>query len=229
MHNRGPVGKVVKAAAHALAKLLVTTNPGLLPQSKLMDSMSPLLELIRSNDQLSEFEGLLALTNILSEGMEYKERAMELGALRVFEFCQFSDNHMVRRAATEALSNLIPLPSMFEHMKESKDRVKLWLGLIEDWDTDFEGAFEAARAAAGGLAMLCQDPDIADIVIGFDGLAMMLALLQTENEEMKVRVRRRGDMRVGGGRAASCSGGSGGSGGCNGSDRSSSPLVVAWL
>lgn len=68
---------------------------------------------------------------------------------------QFSDHELVRRAATEALCNLLPHPKMIDHMK-IVDTLKLWAAFaqlgMEDPPT--------AAAALGGLAMAVRDPEV---------------------------------------------------------------------
>ena len=73
---------------------------------------------------------------------------------------QFSDHEMVRRAATEAMCNLLPHPKMMEHMRSS-ETLKLWAAFaklgLEDPPT--------AAAAIGGLAMAVMDPEVKDFFL----------------------------------------------------------------
>lgn len=67
---------VRREAAHALAKMLVTTNPTLLSEHARLGSIRPLLYLCRENDstELQQFEALLAVTNIISCGSAERSR-----------------------------------------------------------------------------------------------------------------------------------------------------------
>lgn len=56
--------------------------------------------------QLQQFETLLALTNLLSCGNNEQDRFIADNGIQAVHYLIFSDNPMVRRAATEALCNL---------------------------------------------------------------------------------------------------------------------------
>ena len=59
-----------REAAHAAAKILVTTNPTLLSEPLRLSAVGPLLLLCRDVDatNLQQFEACLALTNLTSVG-----------------------------------------------------------------------------------------------------------------------------------------------------------------
>ncbi len=101
---------------------------------------------------LQQFESLLALTNLAS----YEEGCVEaiLGnqGLKCLLWLQFSEHLLVRRAATEALCNMVYHPRVLASLR-NPDTLKLWLALAED----YEGDLPTARAAAGGLAMASKD------------------------------------------------------------------------
>lgn len=95
-------------AAHAVSKMLVTTNPNLLSEHQRLGSIKPLIALCKesSTSNLQQFEALLALTNVLSCGpTEHEKFAAEKGVQTV-HYLIFSEHWMVRRAATEALCNM---------------------------------------------------------------------------------------------------------------------------
>jgi protein unc-45 len=75
----------------------------------------------------------------------------------------FSDHEMVRRAATEAMCNLVPHKAMMDHLAQP-DHLKLWLAFA----VDYEDNYECARAAAGCLAMATQDELIAEEFVKLD-------------------------------------------------------------
>ena len=69
--------------------------------------------------------------------------------MKSFEYALFSENVMVRRAATEAINNLIPAPEVSEWFA-NRDKMKIWLlfakAVVDDLAT--------ARAAMGAIANL---------------------------------------------------------------------------
>ena len=115
-----------------------------------MSSVAPLLRLCKDHraPDLCHFEALLSLTNVASFAEETKARIASESGLRTLEYLQFSDHELVRRAATECLTNMMPHTSMIEHLRDS-DKMKLWCAFAEDWEADLP----TARAAAGTLAM----------------------------------------------------------------------------
>ena len=59
------------------------------------------------------FEALLGLTNLASVDDATKNRiTSEKGGVRALEYLQFSDHELVRRAATECMTNLLPHPKV---------------------------------------------------------------------------------------------------------------------
>ena len=95
-------------AAHAVSKILITTNPNILSEHQRLGCIKPLVMLCKESatSNLQQFEALLALTNILSCGTpEHDKFAAEKG-VSVVHYLVFSEHLMVRRAATEALCNM---------------------------------------------------------------------------------------------------------------------------
>eukprot|EP00903_Cladosiphon_okamuranus_P017674 g16275.t1 len=166
-------------ARHAIAKTLVTTNPNLLTEAQNMGSVPALIAMCRDHESLNlqQFEGLLALTNLASLD-NVKSRIVAEKGIPCFHYLQFSDHELVRRAATEALCNLLPHPKMVDHLKVV-DNLKLWAAFaqlgVEDPPT--------AAAALGCLAMAVRDPEVAKNFMA-DGVAgceaLVCALLSVE-------------------------------------------------
>mmetsp|Transcript_61217 Transcript_61217/g.167892 ORF Transcript_61217/g.167892 Transcript_61217/m.167892 type:complete len:612 (-) Transcript_61217:137-1972(-) len=143
--------KCVREAAWCLGKILVTTNPNVLTEAQRLDAIPPLMRLLKDHhaDELMHFEALLGLTNLASVDDATKNRiTSEKGGVRALEYLQFSDHELVRRAATECMTNLLPHPKVVEHLRDP-EKIKLWVGFSEDYEADFP----TARAAAGALAM----------------------------------------------------------------------------
>jgi hypothetical protein len=121
------------AAAQALARVLITTNPTLLSSSTLLDSVGPLVRLAREGmTALSLFESGMALTNLASCGVqEVRKSLITRRGLAALEDLQFSSHKMVRRAGTEAITNLSTTPEGAGLILRS--RVKLWLALSRSY------------------------------------------------------------------------------------------------
>ena len=164
--NEGPtetdtMKKVIRLARHCIAKMLVTTNPSLLTSAQRLGAIRPLIQLVRDNksSDLQKFEALLSLTNIGGSGDDAQNRIASERGIASLHFAMFSDHEMVRRAATEAMSNMVPHSSMMKHLKEA-DSARLWMAFA----TDYEDNYECARAATGCLAMATQDLEVAEKV-----------------------------------------------------------------
>ena len=152
-------------AAHGIAKVLITTDPHLVQDSHVMDAMGPLIAAVKKDEHdLVTFEALMALTNLASLSVGTKERIVELGGIRAFGFAQYNDNLMVRRAATEALANLVPSEGMVTWLQKG-DKLKFWLLLCMGMEDDMR----TSSAATGALANLCYVPAFAESFFAHEG------------------------------------------------------------
>ena len=89
-------------AAHALARILITTDPHVLKDNDIMDAIGPMVYQVRhSDEELVVFECCMALTNIATVSLEAKQKLVKCNAIPAFEYAQYSENLLVRRAATE--------------------------------------------------------------------------------------------------------------------------------
>ena len=163
------------SAAHAAGKVLITTDPRKLTDDQQLCAIRPLLwacKHVKATD-LAVFEQLLALTNLLSLGATARRRVAVEKGIHALEYLQFSDHPEVKRAATEALCNMVPDRSMIKHLSRS-DKMKLWLALCHD---GVENDARLASAAVGCLAMACSDVDVARAVASNNGAAALIAVL----------------------------------------------------
>ena len=127
LNSDGLSDKIVDRNRQTLARLLMITNPSLV--SRVMvnvqrwwsnicvfrgqidnflvkDSIRHLMQFIRTNDSLYEFEGLMALTTVATLDNETKHLIVTSGeAIDQFEKLQMSDHNMVRRVRTPFLSH----------------------------------------------------------------------------------------------------------------------------
>ncbi|CAE7546807.1 unc45b [Symbiodinium natans] len=81
-------------------------NPQLLQYQEQLDAVRPMLALLEHRHELLQFEGCLALTNLLSASEELRSFALQSGAWTKCKDLLFSDHEEVQRAGLEALCNL---------------------------------------------------------------------------------------------------------------------------
>jgi urease gamma subunit len=119
-----------------------------------------MLALLKSDEQLAQFEALMALTNLCSLGYEVREAVVAQDGLTQIELLQMSDHVMVKRSATECVHNLVPCSEVFERFKDGEgELIDWWVALAED-DADFA----TARAACGMMAMITRDPECCELI-----------------------------------------------------------------
>lgn len=166
--------KLIRQARSCVAKLLITTNPSILTVSQRSGSIGPLIKLVKDNDALDlmHFEALLSLTNLAGYGEETKNRVVAQKGIPVISYAMFSDHEMVRRAATEALVNMVGHPDMMEYLHK-EDNLKIWVVFA----SAYEENYACARAAIGGLAMAIYDPQVASALIKVPNFRDMLRTL----------------------------------------------------
>ena len=176
----------MRSAQHTIGKLLVTTNPALLTVSQRIGSIQPLIQLVKDNDStdLQKFEALLSLTNLAGFDDETKQRIVSERGISVFSYAMFSDHLMVRKAATEAMSNMVPHPEVINYLRQP-EKLKVWVAFA----SDFVENYECARAAAGCLAMIAIDPDIAQELCKLNNTrSMMESVLSSGKLELMHRI-----------------------------------------
>ena len=176
-------GKLI--AAQALAKLGITSDPRLaFPGQRLLEVVRPLVSLLKADHGLMQFEGLLALTNLASVSDDIRRRILKEGGVGLMESLMFEDHQMIRRAATEALCNMICLEEVAARFKRSDDveRVKLWTLFAGEEDE------KLAVAASGGLCILSRDPAICQQILEVkSALEILKELVTSGSEELQFR------------------------------------------
>lgn len=177
-HSNTTKGKLV--AAHALAKLGITNDPKLaFPGQRCLEIVRPLVTLLRADHGLMQFEGLMALTNLASMSDDVRHRILKEGGVGLMESLMFEEQELIRRAATEALCNMIYLDEVAARFQRSDDieRVKLW--------TLFSGEDDErlAIAASGGLSILSRDPKICEQIMAVKSAMEILKELVTSSSE----------------------------------------------
>ena len=185
-----------KTAAHALARILISVNPGHVFGSSglsITSAIRPISSLLSpdSNDDgptvnlLPVFEGLLALTNLASTDDSARDAILRLSWSHV-EDLMLSHNEMVRRGAVELLCNLTASPSCVakyaDGSKQASNRLHVLLALADVED------FATRRAAGGALAQLTEWDKAASAVIDRErGVKVLLSLCEEESPELQHR------------------------------------------
>jgi hypothetical protein len=142
-----------------------------------------------------EYEGLMALTNLLSMGNEFgpKERFMTLRGIAAVEYCQFSSHPQVRTAATECFVNVVYHEKFIKYMLHNNgERFKLWISFAESFSEVDENnrpvGYNNARAAMGGLAMMAEVPQLAIVMCEYGCVESMIYIMSnTDQDELHMR------------------------------------------
>jgi len=194
--NRLPEADVARrTASHALAKILITTNPSLVfggtRPTPLSAAIRPLASIITPDpnaeirDLLPTFETIMALTNLASTDDDTR-RSIVWTAWPDIEEQLLSPNKLVTKAVVELICNLVQGPeavNLFtEGTRKAKDRLNILVALADAED-------QGTRSAAGGaLATLTAYEPIVSAILKRDrGVDIILGLCADDNEELRHR------------------------------------------
>ena len=160
------VEESVLDAIQALAKFAITASPLHVfgpDQGSIFDAIRPfsILLLHPSSSLLQQFEALMALTNLSSTSPEASTRISESeGLMNKVEFMLLDDNHLVQRASTELICNLIAgSEEIFdkyggqEETASSKSKLQILVALSDVEDP------RTRLAASGALATVTSSPN----------------------------------------------------------------------
>ncbi len=176
-----------REAAHAIAKSLITTNPALLQGHARLGVFQPLIRLAQDVDanNLQQFEALLALTNLVSLGEAEQEKFVREKGVHCVHYLMFSDHLMVRRAACEVFCNIATQEALLRLLRDP-EKLKLWIGLCEDWGNDDnpEESFLIARACSGTLAVAVRDNEVCMAFLKENGGTIVASLLESGRIEL---------------------------------------------
>lgn len=185
-----------RTAAHALALILISTNPSLLfPVSgsmPLTSAIRPLLTLLTEDpalasegprDLLPTFEALLALTNLASLPSGGPSEIIISKSWKTIEDLLLSNNAMIQRASTQLVCNLVNCAKGIELFADETPvaarRLHILIAMadVEDVDT--------RKAAGGALASVTQfDGAVKSILNRERGVEILLGLCKDEDEEI---------------------------------------------
>ncbi|KAI8900555.1 armadillo-type protein [Globomyces pollinis-pini] len=174
------------AATQALAKVAITTDPNLAFKGEMASELiRPLFNLINGDKRgLAQFEGLMAITNLAGMNDNVRNRILQVDGVTSLENLQFSDHPLIRRAATEALCNLIYHPTVFaDYLSSRKPHLlQIMVALSDDDD------FATRRAASGAIAVLSSEPTAIPLLITQKRFfEICLHLLEDEQDELVYR------------------------------------------
>ena len=132
-----------------------------------------------------QFEALLALTNLISTGDSVQDKFETEKGVSAVHYQMFSDNLLVRRAATEVFCNMPQHEALLKYLRQP-DKLRLWLAFCEDWnnETDPAECFKTACASSGTLAVAVSDEQTMRAVIAENGVSSVVALLDSHRDEL---------------------------------------------
>ena len=184
-----------RTAAQSLARILISTNPSLVfggsrarPQNA---AIRPLVSIIppdpvaETRDLLPTFEALMALTNLASTDDDTRATIIRT-AFPEIEEQLLSSNHLVSKAATELICNLVQcvegIVLYAEDTPKAADRLHILLALTDAGD-------EATRSAAGGAlaSLTAYEEVVRGIVKRKRGVENVLGLCKEDNEDLRHR------------------------------------------
>ena len=171
-------------AAQAISKIAITTNPQLaFPGERVLETISPLVRLLKSERQLQQFEALMALTNISSLGPKLCSKIVTEKGVHWIESLQFEDHEMLRRAATECMCNLVACEEVKQlYRQEGNDRLKMLVLFSGEEDLLLR------KAASGALCILSEDQQICELILDLKQyFEISEELLGSGDEELQFR------------------------------------------
>ncbi|KAH7320234.1 myosin-binding striated muscle assembly central-domain-containing protein [Stachybotrys elegans] len=185
-----------RMAAHALARILISTNPGLVfggnRSNPVNAAIRPLVSIIppdpaaETRDLLPTFESLMALTNLASLDDQDTRQTIIRTSWPHIEEQLLSSNHLVSKAAVELICNLVQAPDgvmlYADGSPQAKNRLHILLALA-----DAEEA--GTRSAAGGaLASLTGfEPIVRGVVERERGVKVILGMCVDDDEGLRHR------------------------------------------
>lgn len=175
-------GKLI--AAQTLAKIGITNDPRLaFPGQRSLEIVRPLVQLLKSERGLQQFEALMALTNLAGMSEDVRKRICGEGAVPLMESLMFEEHELIRRAATEALCNMLSMEEVQQRFhSDDVERVKLWTLFSGEEDE------KLAFAASGGLAQLTHDPKLCEKVMEVkSSFEILKELLGHSNPDLQYR------------------------------------------
>lgn len=142
--------KGIRNASQALARLGITMDPAVaFPGQRCMEVVRPLLALLHPDcNALENLEALLALCNLAFMNESVRSLILKEGGIPKIEAMMYEDHEMLRRAATQLMTNMVISPKVVELFEGKNDKLKFMVLLSGEEDE------ETMKAASGALAIL---------------------------------------------------------------------------
>ncbi|KAJ9593464.1 hypothetical protein L9F63_014993 [Diploptera punctata] len=188
-----------KQAAQALARIGITINPEVaFPGQRCVEVIRPLISLLHLDCKaLENFEALMALCNLAGVNETVRKRIIKEGGVAKIENYMYEEHEMLKRAATQVMTNLMMSPDVVKIYEGNNDRTKFLTLLCSEEDE------ETSKAAAGALAVLTSTniqhrgvvivcnimqscKEVAEKLIETDVMEILLALsMMQENDKVR--------------------------------------------
>ncbi|XP_046396324.1 protein unc-45 homolog B [Ischnura elegans] len=151
-HENTEMGR--RHAAQALARIGITIDPTVaFPGQRSAEVVRPLLNLLHVDySALENFEALMALCNLAGVSETVRMRIMKELGLQKIETYMYENHTLLRRAATQVMTNLMLSPEVIKAYEGDNDRLKFLVLLLSE--ASLEADFDTVMAAAGALAIL---------------------------------------------------------------------------
>ncbi|OEH76838.1 TPR domain-containing protein [Cyclospora cayetanensis] len=168
----------------AAAQLCISVNPALFSYHDALDLVPVVLPLLSDSYELLQYEGALAITNLTSVNEELRQRAFSGDAWRLLGNLLFSENDLLRAAALEGWCNLAGSSKVQDFLggktagKADVQDLRLLLAFCLETNNP-----RAQQAAAGALATLLNNSDIAKALPKYDNYQNLLKAFDEATEE----------------------------------------------
>ena len=178
------------AAAHAMARLLISVDPSLVG-NRVASTVQPILSLLEDDnssahsdgprDLLPVFEALLALTNLVSDPRLGTGPEVVKSAWPKLVDLLTSSNVLLQRAATELICNLMTCSAGIEKFADGSKAAASYLHILLAL-ADAEDV-ATRRAAGGALATVTEfEPVVTAVLARKRGLEVLVQLMEDEDE-----------------------------------------------
>lgn len=139
-----------RLAAQALARIGITMNPEVaFPGQRCMEIVRPLIALLHPEcPALMNFEAMMALCNLASLSENVRERIINEKGVSRIESYLYEEHELLRRAATQCITNLAMSPKLVDMYEGDNDKFKFMFLLCAEEDS------ETTKAACGAIAIL---------------------------------------------------------------------------
>ncbi|RKP18768.1 ARM repeat-containing protein, partial [Rozella allomycis CSF55] len=173
--------EIVNLASVALSRICISVNPNLGFSTSQQQELCVIFNnMLKTEDSLTLFETLLALTNMVSIGKEIQSFVFERKMHKNVEVHLLHSNERIQCAAAEFFCNL----SMFTPFVEScasSSKLQLFVYLMDAHMT------ETRSAASGCLAIMCEQSDqVCQALVKCDRFINILSLLIKEENHSLV-------------------------------------------